>query len=621
MRKVKENFESAVRTKKKAESYAFCVLNFRNQISQIVGRNLTHILNYSTFRKEYKENDLNESIAPIAEIDENKSIRLILILSTDGVSIKKSTFKKELWPVWLQIADLPPKLRMSRNNIILAALYVGAETPNWVDIVPHLRAELVSDIEVLDSDNLEITAKLKTVLLVSDLVAKPHILNMFQFNGYFGCHYCFAEGTTIGRTHSYYPHNQQAEIREPETNDKYVEIAEYGRSALFRNVAGIKGRSAFSSIINGLPLAAPIDYMHCILLGVFPDFLKLIAKSMSFGVKQKIDERVQNPACPREMIAFSRKIRCLDELPQFKANEVFNWLFYVGPIVFFETIENSLYEQMSILVYSLRLLMENSSSGNVKMAESLLKQFCENVVDTFGGNARIETINMHSLRHLADQVRRFGPLFTCSAMSFESANRILSQVFTGSHHELEVICRRFLQLQRFHDLSIENEQISDLWNQLLGTEVLEREHLDHAMRETDSLLEGRACYPNASFFNRQYFGNVYFDSPSFSRAPMSGDCNSFVAFSLNSEKAFGQIMYFVSIPGEPYHGKVKAVIQKYQIIEELGTVKGYLFRVRSTTEEVFANLETLRKVFRVRLPNMRNAESLVMKLCSVFEHS
>ena len=334
VRKVKENFESAVRTKTKVESYAFCVLNFRNQISQIVGRNLSHILNYSTFRKENKENDLNESIAPIAEIDENKSISLSLILSADGVSIKKSTFKKELWPVWLQIADLPPKLRMSRNNIILAALYVGAETPNWDDIVPHLRAELVSDIEILDSDNLEITVKLKTVLLVSDLVAKPHILNMFQFNGYYGCHYCFAEGTTIGRTHSYYPHNQQAEIREPETNDKYVEIAEYGRSGLFRNVAGIKGRSAFSSIINGLPLAAPIDYMHCVLLGVFPDFLKLIAKSMSFGVKQKIDERVQNLACPREMIAYSRKIRCLDELPLFKANEVFNWLFYVGPIVF-----------------------------------------------------------------------------------------------------------------------------------------------------------------------------------------------------------------------------------------------------------------------------------------------
>ena len=71
-------------------------------------------------------------------------------------------------------------------------------------------------------------------------------------------------------------------------------------------------------------------------------FLKFIAKSMSFGVKQKIDERVQNLACPREMSAFSRKIRCLDELPQFKANEVFNWLFYVGPIDFFETIQNSL---------------------------------------------------------------------------------------------------------------------------------------------------------------------------------------------------------------------------------------------------------------------------------------
>ena len=64
---------------------------------------------------------------------------------------------------------------------------------------------------------------------------------------------------------------------------------------------------------------------------------------------------------------------------------------------------------------------------HVKMAESLLKQFCKNFVDFFGGNARIETTRMHSFRHLADQVRQFGPLFT---MSFGSANRILSQVFT-----------------------------------------------------------------------------------------------------------------------------------------------------------------------------------------------
>ena len=260
---------------------------------------------------------------------------------------------------------------------------------------------------------------------------------------------------------------------------------------------------------------------------------------MSFCVQQKINERVKNLACPREMTACSRKIRCLDELPQFKAIEVFNWLFYVGQIVFFcETFENSLYEQMSNLVYSLRLLMENSSSGNVKMAERLLKQFSENVVETFGGNPRVETINMHSLRHLADQVRRFGRLFTFSAMSFETANRILSQVFMGSHLELKVICCRFLQLQHFHDLIIENEQILDFLNQLLGKKILEREHLDHAMKETDSLLEGRDCYPNASFFNRHVFGNVYFDSPSFLRAPMSGDCNSFVAFSLSSEKAF-----------------------------------------------------------------------------------
>ena len=71
---------------------------------------------------------------------------------------------------------------------------------------------------------------------------------MFQFNGYFGCHYCFAEGTTIVRTHSHYPHIQQADFREPDTNDKYVEIAGYGRSGLFRIVAGKKGVVQFRQL-------------------------------------------------------------------------------------------------------------------------------------------------------------------------------------------------------------------------------------------------------------------------------------------------------------------------------------------------------------------------------------
>ena len=121
-------------------------------------------------------------------------------------------------------------------------------------------------------------------------------------------------------------------------------------------------------------------------------------------------------------------------------------------------------------MFGVRLLLESSKEEDVVVAERLLNEFCSSVVDIFDGNERVETINVHSLRHLPTQVRRFVPLFSFSAMSFEFANRILGEVFTGSHHECEVVCRRFLQRQRLLDLHNKSEEsvFGGLVRQLLG---------------------------------------------------------------------------------------------------------------------------------------------------------
>ena len=225
IKKMKSNFESSARALIKVENSCFCVLNFRFQLGDIVCRNFDQIFNYASYRERYPESDLNSNTAPIPKI-RNNSVRLSLILSTDGVNIKKSSFKKELWPIWMQIVDLPPILRTACKNTVLAALNVGAETPNWDLIVPLLRGELVSEVEVPVCNEISIFVKFKCILLIADLCAKGHILNMFKFNGFFGCHYCEAEGVTIGRTHAYYPYLQEGKIREPNIHDNYVKYAE-----------------------------------------------------------------------------------------------------------------------------------------------------------------------------------------------------------------------------------------------------------------------------------------------------------------------------------------------------------------------------------------------------------
>ena len=122
---------------------------------------------------------------------------------------------------------------------------------------------------------------------------------MVQFNGYFGCDFCTTEGITIGRAHAYYPYNQSGSIRETTLHSRYVVAAELRSAASSASCFGVKGQSAFSDIVSGLPLTAPIDYMHCILLGVFPELLKHLLKKMAPNYQKEINDFVPSLTCPR----------------------------------------------------------------------------------------------------------------------------------------------------------------------------------------------------------------------------------------------------------------------------------------------------------------------------------
>ena len=230
-------------------------MNFRFQLRDIIQKHLQEVFKYSASRRENGFLDFNCERFPLVEENSSGILTFNLILFSDGVSIKKSTMKKGLWPIWVQLADLPPRQRMSQKNIVC----VGQVQHIWNEIVVPLKGETISHVEVKDKNMRTYRVFFKFKLLVSDLGAKNHILNMFKFNGYFGCHYCTVMGKTIGRTHSYFPFNQTGQIREPLINDVYVNLAQCSDSNTPYNVAGVKGWSPFSSLIDGLPLSAPID--------------------------------------------------------------------------------------------------------------------------------------------------------------------------------------------------------------------------------------------------------------------------------------------------------------------------------------------------------------------------
>ena len=61
-----------------------------------------------------------------ADFVNNNDTKITFRWNTDGVSLYKSS-KVSIWPFFLMINELPPKLRVLKENIILAGLWFGSQ--------------------------------------------------------------------------------------------------------------------------------------------------------------------------------------------------------------------------------------------------------------------------------------------------------------------------------------------------------------------------------------------------------------------------------------------------------------------------------------------------------------
>ena len=88
-----------------------CALKFSNLIASVVKRNISSILKYNAERKaSNRTNDIPNSKLTFS--NEENILATELILFTDGVTFIKSSSNRILWPIWLSLAQWPPRLRM-----------------------------------------------------------------------------------------------------------------------------------------------------------------------------------------------------------------------------------------------------------------------------------------------------------------------------------------------------------------------------------------------------------------------------------------------------------------------------------------------------------------------------
>ncbi len=246
-----------------------------------------------------------------------------VIINTDGISPFKSS-SITVWPLLIALSNLPPSIRMNKNNLVTVAVWAGESKPPMEALFEPM-IELFDELSTvgltLKTPMGANTMKFSPLIGLFDMIAKAPVLAMKQFNGKYGCPVCLHPG--VHTSSRYYLPGTDFQLRTSNS------VQEAGREAelLGRAVDGIKGKSILTGKLD-LVKGIPIDYM---LEGVTK---WLIEKWFgSPGAPYYIGTRIKtvdsNLLLQHPPHDFSRAPRGLKQhKSHWKANEFRNWLLY-----------------------------------------------------------------------------------------------------------------------------------------------------------------------------------------------------------------------------------------------------------------------------------------------------
>lgn len=510
-----------------------------------------------------------------------------LTINTDGIQVFNSP-PSTMWPVYFCINELPQKLRMKKENMILAGLWFGRSKPEMLTFLEPFVLKLKELEKGITVENRKFgTFISKTILLIGtyDKPAKCAVQNFTQFNGMYGCGRCLQPGKSIKTSKSGHVHvfpYQASDPTGPPRTQKLV--AEYSRKALDSGsaVMGVKGPSWLSclqyfDVVRG----SMIDYMHTVLLGVCRGLLNLWFDSQHHsepwyigGMQKEVDSRLASIKPPSSI---TRTPRSTTERKTWKAHEFRAWLLHYSLPVLQGILPDVYFQHYLLLVHAMYLLLQSSiSPEEIDNAEKVLNHFVYLLPVLY--SERYMSANIHDLLHLPQCVRDAGPLHVFSCFSFESTNHALVRLIHGTQAVPQQVARGIAHLQCIPVLAKDVVSSGAVSTQAL--ELLERlmEYIFNVDTAKTPLCLGKGQPLNLSenmhlvppgnstsqvgalqvhVYQRVKVRNFTLDSEAYTRTEKR--INSCVAFHnpTDQEVSYGLIKYFIRIQTE---NKVLAII-------------------------------------------------------------
>ncbi|KAE8741363.1 hypothetical protein FOCC_FOCC012492 [Frankliniella occidentalis] len=364
--------------------------------------------------------------------------------NTDGVKVGNSS-TQQLWPIYLMINELPPKLRS--RHMLLVGLFVGKAKPNMlVMLQPFVKESNQLSREGLDwqRDGMIVNSKVIPLFSVVDTQARYPMLNHKQFSGYSGCTFCDMEGEYIRGSVRYTMLGLES-IPTDRTDAIYRDqmLKGYSRrnhpNSRKRHYKGCRGPSVLMNLdYFDLGSGMPPDSMH-FLKGVVNQNLDLILATLDDDEIDRISERILGLHPPSVL---TRTPRSLKEKEHFKANELRALLVIYGPVVMHGIVETKNLTHFCLLSSAFYLLMQKRiTPRQLEYASKLLVMYVTLYEKYYG--ALNMTYNVHLLLHVVKSVFNLGPVWTHTCYPFEGKNRYLLQMSKSPLELAKGVARRY----------------------------------------------------------------------------------------------------------------------------------------------------------------------------------
>lgn len=355
-----------------------------------------------------------------------------LFVGIDGLPLTKST-KSTFWPILCYI-------RPHSNIVFPIGLYWGYDKPSDSnDFLRDFYDEIISLINSgIDIKNKSGVITNKIIILDTfccDVPAKSFVLKIKGHSGFCSCTRCCTEGEYLNRRVCFPDINCSIRTHENFVNKQQEDHHIGSTSSILTNIPGIDIINVFS-----------IDYMHLICLGVTKKLINLwlkgTLKNRLSSAKSKMlsNNLIKLKNCIP--IDFQRKPRGVDEVPRWKATEFRTFFLYLGPVVLMNIVSKICYLIFLCLHVSIFILLKSNISNNyLNFSEQLLNYFIVNFISIYG--REWVSHNVHSLQHISDDYKRFGPLDNSSVFPFENHMKVLKKYVRKNNQPLQQAVKRY----------------------------------------------------------------------------------------------------------------------------------------------------------------------------------